>query len=357
MVDSIENVGAVCQEEGIDAHFAKGGEFEVARADYELATIQEMYDEYRSIGFGDQVRLLDKTEANDRIKIADSVGAFWFSGGASIQPARLARGLAEAVERHGGTIYEQTRVTDFTTGSKPSLITNRGTVNAKVIVLAGEAYLSQLPQTRRAIIPITSRIVITEPLSDAIWDEIGWKDRDVVGGFGLLGGYLNHTADQRLMFGAYRGFYPYHSKITDAIDRDEKVFKHARDAALTWFPMLKGVRFTHSWGGVLGMPRDHMPTMSFNRSTGVATGRGYTGEGVGTANLSGRVLADLITETDSDLTLLPMTSHQSPDWEPEPFRWAGVNFVFKSRLRYLRKVEQEGGYPSRKTLAQRLFDF
>jgi hypothetical protein len=69
------------------------------------------------------------------------------------------------------------------------------------------------------------------------------------------------------------------------------------------------------------------------------------------------VLADLITETDSELTRLPMTSHQSPDWEPEPFRWAGVNYVFKSRLRYLRKVEQEGGYPSRKTLAQRLFDF
>jgi glycine/D-amino acid oxidase-like deaminating enzyme len=357
MVDSIKNVGAVCREEGIDAHFAMGGEFEVARADYDLATIQGMYDEYRSIGFGDQVRLLDKNEANDRINIADSVGAFWFSGGASIQPARLARGLAEAVERRGGTIYEQTRVTDFTTGARPSLITNRGTVNAKVIVLAGEAYLSQLPKTRRAIIPITSRIVITEPLSDEIWNEIGWKDRDVVGGFGLLGGYLNHTADRRLMFGAYRGFYPYHSKITDAIDRDEKVFKHARHAALTWFPMLKGVRFTHSWGGVLGMPRDHMPTMSFNRSTGVATGRGYTGEGVGTANLSGRVLADLITETDSDLTNLPMTSHQSPEWEPEPFRWAGVNFVFKSRLRYLRKVEQEGGYPSRKTLAQRLFDF
>jgi glycine/D-amino acid oxidase-like deaminating enzyme len=357
MVKSLDNIGDVCREEGIDAHYHKGGEFEVARADYDLATIQGMYDEYRSIGFGDQVKLLDKDEANDRIRIADSVGAFWFSGGASIQPARLARGLAEAVERHGGTIYEQTRVTDYTTGSKPSLITERGIVNASVIVLAGEAYLSQLPKTRRAIIPITSRIVITEPLSDAVWDQIGWKDRDVVGGFGLLGGYLNHTADRRLMFGAYRGMYPYDSKITDAIDRDERVFAHARDAALTWFPMLKGMRFTHSWGGVLGMPRDHMPTMSYDRKTGVATGRGYTGEGVCTTNLSGRVLADLITETDSDLLKLPMVGHESPEWEREPFRWMGVNYVFKSRLRYLAKVERDGKYPSRKTLAQRLFDF
>ena len=357
MYDSVDNVGAVCEREGIDAHFQKGGEFEVARADRDLPALQEMYDEHRAIGLGDHYQLLDADQAMARINIAGTKGAFWNSEGASVQPARLARGLARAVERHGGTIYEQTRVTDFTTGARPSLITDRGNIDAKVIVLAGEAYLSQLPKTRRVIIPLTSHIVVTEPLSNEIWDQIGWRERDVVGGFGLHGGYLNHTADGRIAFGPYRGTYPYDSKITDAIDRDEDVFAHARKSALAWFPMLKGARFTHAWGGVFGMPRDRMPVMTYDRKTGIATGRGYTGEGVATANLSGRVLTDLILDRDTDLTRLPRTSHTADLWEREPIRWTGVTFVRKSRMKHLEKAEKTGDYPTRKSLAQRLFDY
>jgi hypothetical protein len=100
-----------------------------------------------------------------------------------------------------------------------------------------------------------------------------------------------------------------------------------------------------------------MPTMSFDKRTGIATGRGYTGDGVATTNLSGRVLSDLITEADTPLTTLPMTSHKSPEWEPEPFRWAGVTFVRHSRVRLLERVEREGGYPEKKTLGQRLYDY
>ena len=118
--------------------------------------------------------------------------------------------------------------------------------------------------------------------------------------------------------------------------------------------MLRGVRFTHSWGGVFGVPRDHMPVMTYDRRTGIATGRGYTGEGVATANLSGRVLADLITETDSPLTRLPMTGHRSRPWEPEPLRWMGVTFVTNARKRMIRQVEREGRYPERPSLDQRI---
>jgi glycine/D-amino acid oxidase-like deaminating enzyme len=121
--------------------------------------------------------------------------------------------------------------------------------------------------------------------------------------------------------------------------------------------MLANVRFTHSWGGVFGVPRDHMPVMSYDKMTGIATGRGYTGEGVATANLSGRVLADLITERDTDLTKLPMTTHKSPDWEPEPFRWMGAQFVMRSRRRLQHKIEREGRIPEKRSLAQRLWDF
>jgi glycine/D-amino acid oxidase-like deaminating enzyme len=359
MYDSVDDVGRVCELESIDAHFAKGGELEIARAAYDLPKLQEMYDEYRAIGLEDHYEMLDASQTEERIRVAGAVGSFWNKEGAAIQPARLARGLARAVERHGGTIYEQTEVTDYIPGPLPRLDTARGNISARAIVLAGEGYLATLPKLRRRIVPATSHIVLTEPLSDDLWQEIGWERREVVGGFGTTGAYLNHTADGRIAFGPYRGKVPFNSRITDALDRPEEVFEHGRQSALEWFPMLQkaDVRFTHSWGGVFGVPRDHMPIMRYDRKTGVGMGYGYSGEGVATANLSGRVLADLITERTTALTGLPMTRHQPLDWEPEPFRWTGYKIVRRARYQADAEVERTGQYPEKPSLGQRLWSF
>jgi glycine/D-amino acid oxidase-like deaminating enzyme len=355
MAESVDDVGRVSEEEGIDAHYAHGGELEVARADYDLPKLEEMYEGYRAIGLEDRVALLDAGQTNDRLRIAGAVGSFWNKDGAAVQPGRLVRGLARAVERHGGRIVEQTTVTDYA-GTPPRLFTDRGEVRARrAIVLAGEAYLSRLPKLHRHVIPMTSHIVITEPLSPEIWREIGWERREALGGFGSTGGYINHTADGRIAFGAYRARYPFNSRITDDLDCMEDIFEHARIAARTWFPALRLSDFTHAWGGVFGTPRDRMPTMGFNRRTGVALAFGYTGEGVATSNLSGRVLTDLITETDSILTRLPMASHQPVLWEPEPLRSIGVNLVRRSRYREIEEVERTGQYPERPSLATRIF--
>jgi hypothetical protein len=104
------------------------------------------------------------------------------------------------------------------------------------------------------------------------------------------------------------------------------------------------------------VPRDRMPTMGFNPCTGVALAFGYSGEGVATANLSGRVLTDLLTGTDSDLTRLPMTSHQPVPWEPEPLRSIGVNLVRRSRYKEIEQVERTGVYSEKPSLAARVFN-
>ena len=346
MAESVDNVGQVCAEEGIDAHYAHGGELEVARADYDLKKLEDMVDEYRAIGLEDRVALLDASQTAERIRIANAVGSFWNRDGAAIQPARLVRGLARAVERLGGRIVEQTTVTDYAGGPMPWLVSDRGVVRARrAIVLAGAAYLSRLDKPRRHVIPMTSHMVVTEPLPQAIWDEIGWERREVLGGFGTTGAYVNHTADGRIAFGAYRARYPFNSQISDDLDRREDIFEHARTAARTWWPILRDVKFTHAWGGVFGVPRDHMPTMGFNPRTRVALAYGYTGEGVATANLSGRVLTDLITESDTMLTRLPMASHKPRIWEPEPLRTIGVNIMRKTRYFENEEVERTGVYP------------
>lgn len=359
MYRSVDNVGEVCQAEGIDAHYRKSGTLEVARALHQLPPLEDHLAELEQLGLGEHYALLDQKQTDEIMRVRGTVGSFLNKEGATVQPARLARGLAHAVERHGATIYEQTRVTDYvprsSSSTNPRLVTQQGDVTARAVVLAGEAYLAWLPKLRRQIIPVTSHIVLTEPLGDDIWRQIGWEERQVVGGSGVMSGYLNKTLDGRIAFGPYRGVYPFGSRVTDSLDRQEAIFAHARAAALDWFPLLKGARFTHAWGGVFGIPRDRMPTMSYDRQSGIATARGYTGEGVATSNLSGRVLADLITESDTDLTRLPMTTHQAPDWEPEPLRWLGVTLVRRRLAAEQRKWERLGRYSDKPTLAQRIW--
>lgn len=351
---TVDEVGRIVAEEGIDCHYVKSGTLRLARGPHQLPLIERAYATYERLGLADGYRLLNAEQTSERIEVCNTLGALFSPDCAVIHPARLVRGLARAIERHGATIYEQTPVTDFVTGAAPRLITSRGDVRARTIVLAGESYLSQLAKLHRQLIPVYSLIVLTEPLSEDQWAQIGWEGRETVSSQRYSVDYLCRTRDGRIAFGG-RGA-PYHlgSRIEDAYDRHGPTHEMLKAMTREWFPMLKGIRFTHAWGGPLGMPRDWMPTMSYDPAQGVATARGYTGQGVATANLSGRVLADLILGVDSPLTHLPPVGHHSPEWEPEPLRWLGVRYVQRGFARVDHDAERTGQPPSGRTLAERL---
>jgi glycine/D-amino acid oxidase-like deaminating enzyme len=324
MVETVDDVGRVCAEEGIDAHYARGGALEVARGPHQLPSIQEHFAMLRELDLADDVRLLDETETAERICVTKALGALFNPACAAIHPGRLVRGLARAVERRGATIYEQTEVTGYRTGHLPALRTSSGEAKGRTLVLAGEAYLTRLRPLHRQLIPMYSLIVLTEPLSESDWAQIGWRHRECVSSTRYTVDYLQRTADGRILFGS-RGA-PYHlgSRIEDAYDHHHPTHDMIRRLVVEWFPMLRDIRFTHSWGGPVGMPRDWMTTVSFDKRRSIATARGYTGHGVSTSNLAGRTLTDLITGTESALTSLPVVDHRSPNWEPEPLRWLSV---------------------------------
>lgn len=354
MAGSVDEVARVAAAEGFDIHFLKGGGMTVARGRHQLPAVRDTHAEYVRLGLGDRVELLDKAETDARVKIAEVLGAVFYKDAASIHPGRLVRGLARAVERKGAKIYEQTEVTDFTPGAEPVLRTTRGDVRAKAIVLCGEAYLTQLRKTRRVLIPVYSLMTLTEPLSEADWTEIGWRNRECIDSARLTIEYISKTADGRILFGGRGAPYHFGSRIEDEFDRHAPTIRMFQDNVQNWFPMLKDVRFTHAWGGPLGAPRDFMTTMSFDPVQGIATARGYVGNGVATTNLAGRVLADLITGNKSELTELPCVNHHSPKWEPEPFRFIGVSYIQRAYRNIDLKAERTGIPPSGKTLAERL---
>jgi glycine/D-amino acid oxidase-like deaminating enzyme len=354
MIETVDEIERVLAVEGIDAQWARGGTLRLARGEHQRGSIEDAYRTAEALGLADHYQLLDARDVAQRVRVAGAVAGLFNDRGASIHPARLARGLARAVERRGATIYEQTPVLDYETGRTPRLMTPYGDVRAKTIVLAGEAYGQRLPKLRRTLVPMYSLIVLTEPLSDSDWAHIGWRNRELVASARLSVDYLNRTADGRILFGGRGAPYHLRSLIADRLDRHEPTHAMLRRMTREWFPMVRDVRFSHAWGGPLGMPRDWMPTTSYDAAAGVARAGGYTGSGVATANLFGRIVSDLIAGEVTPLTQLPTVNHHSPRWEPEPLRWMGIRYAQEGMARLDRETERTGNAPSGRTLVERL---
>jgi glycine/D-amino acid oxidase-like deaminating enzyme len=302
----------------------------------------------RLYGFGPQdVRLLSADEAGELGGASDVLGGVFTPHCAAIHPARLARGLADVVRSRGVDIYERTTVERIEPGR---LITSGGVVTARYVIRATEGYTSALPGLARAVAPVYSLVIATEPVGKAVWERVGLSSRPTFCDLRHLIIYGQRTADGRLVFGG-RGA-PYHlgSAVRPSFDRVPAVFSDLRRTLVELFPAMSDAAITHAWGGPLGVTRDWCASVGLDASTGVGWAGGYVGDGLSTTNLAGRTLADLITGTDSELTRLPWVGHKSPAWEHEPLRWLGINAGLRV-MTWADHAEARTGRPSRAAAA------
>jgi glycine/D-amino acid oxidase-like deaminating enzyme len=320
---TVDEVLETADAENIDAQAHKGGTITLARSPAQLRRARAEVEAARAWGRGaDDVRLLDAEQADARLRATRVLGATFTPDCAVLHPSRLVRGLARAVERRGGRIYEHTRVREI----RPrQALTEHGVVGAGTVVRATEGYTVSLRGMRRDVAPVYSLVIATEPLSGPVWERIGLRERESFTDHRNLIVYGQRTADDRLVFGGRGAPYHFGSRIRPGYDRETRVFAMLRRTLVDMFPVLAAARFTHAWGGALGIPRDWVASVGLDRDTGTGWAGGYVGDGVATTNLAGRTMRDLVLERDTDLTRLPWVGHRSRRWEPEPLRWLGVN--------------------------------
>jgi glycine/D-amino acid oxidase-like deaminating enzyme len=342
MTATVDEVGRAAAEEGIDCHFAKGGTVVLARNAAQWSRAQEEVVEARALGV--DLDLLGPDEARARCGATDVLGATYTPHCAAIHPARLARGLARAVERRGVRILERTRATAIAPGR---VETAQGVVRAGIVVRATEGYTRTLRGHRRTLVPVYSLMVATEPLPESFWARAGLAARETFSDHRHLIIYGQRTADGRLAFGGRGAPYHFGSSVRPGFDAEPRVHAELARVVRALFPHIGEPRITHRWGGPLGVARDWTASVGLDRVRGLAWAGGYVGDGVGTSNLAGRTLADLITGTASDLVTLPWVGHRSPTWVPEPLRWIGIN----AGLRIMGSadgVESRTGRPARR---------
>ncbi|MFE9653014.1 NAD(P)/FAD-dependent oxidoreductase [Micromonospora sp. NPDC006431] len=349
MHETVREIGRVVAAEGIDCDWRAAGTVVLARTEVQLDRARAAVAEAREHGLADDdLVLLDAAAATARCRAEGVLGGTYTPHCAAVHPAKLVRGLARAVERRGVRIFERTRVTAVRPGAA---VTPAGVVRAPVVVRATEGFTPGLPGQRRAVAPVYSLMVATEPLPAETWAKIGLAERETFSDFRHVIIYGQRTADGRLAFGGRGAPYHFGSRVRPDYDREPRVFAALRRVLGELFPVLgPAAPISHTWGGPLGVARDWTASVGLDRATGLAWAGGYVGDGVGTSNLAGRTLADLIRGEASELTELPWVNHRSPRWEPEPLRWLAVNAGLKLMFS-ADEAELRTGRPSRRAAA------
>ncbi len=316
VIDAVDEIGRVAEAESISCGYAKGGWIRVARNAAQEKRMRAEFADGKGHG-----QLLEPDKARSYLNATGVRAGVYSPDCAAIDPARLVRGLADACERLGVTIVEGTSATSIEDGR---VHTTRGTVTADSIIRSTEAYTRDLKGGRRALLPVYSLMVATEPLPETVFDEIGLNGRPTFSDDRFMVIYGQRTEDNRLAFGGRGVPYLFGSAISRSGEIHDGSHALLRQTLIEMLPVLRDYRFTHRWGGVLGIPRDWVPSLSFDRRTGCGVLGGYVGEGVAAANLAGRTMADLIAAQDTERTSYPWVGHVARQWEPEPFRWLGV---------------------------------
>ena len=334
----------------IDAHNVpappRGGMVYLARSEPQGERLRSEVAEFADFGLGDDdYRWLDSQSATRLVGASNVRGALYSPHCAAIQPRSVVDALAAECLSRGVDIHEHTRVESI---EPRRLHTHHGEVRAQFVVRATEAFTPALAgraNERRAVAPIFSLVVATEPLTAEQWNEIGLASYPCFADGRRAVIYGQRTLDNRLVFGGRGAPYHFGSRTAPRIhfgsrtaprihfgSRTARTFdQHGRThraiVATLWelFPSLVGTPITHTWGGAVAVARDWYPRVSFDPTTGIATAGGYAGDGVTLSYLAGHTVADLLLGRDTDRTQAPFAQHSPRAWEHEPVRWLGIN--------------------------------
>ena len=323
---TVEEVGTVVAREAIECDWHHGGTLTVAQSDIQLQRLRaQAAAERRTLGEDLAWQVLDADELAARVHVSDGRGALYTPHCARVQPARLVDGLAAAAERAGAVIFESSAVSTI----EPALaVTAGGTVRARYVLRAVEGYTADLKGEHRALLPMNSSMIVTEPLDQATWNQIGWDGAETVLDGSHLYTYSQRTADGRIAIGGRGVPYRFGSRTDREGPVPERTVHELEARLASLFPALRGAPVARAWHGILGVSRDWCPTVSVDPVTGLGYAGGYAGEGVAASNLAARTLRDLVLGRDTELTRLPWVGNPPRDWEPEPLRFIGARGIY-----------------------------
>jgi glycine/D-amino acid oxidase-like deaminating enzyme len=321
-LDAIERA---VTDHGIECDFVRSGSLSVATTSHQ---VEDLLDEQQSAtDVGHQVTLLDENALRMRVRSPLFGGALLDPDSAIVEPARLAWGLRAACLRHGVRIAEGTwvrRLRPASDGPGVVVTTSGGQVAARQVMLATNASRPLLRRLRLMTVPVYDYALMTEPLTEAQREEIGWHGREGISDRTNQFHYFRTTQDGRILWGGYDAIYHFASRQRPAYEQRPETFSLLARNFFETFPQLEGLRFTHQWGGVIDTCTRFTAFHGTAYAGRVAYALGFTGLGVGATRFAAEVALDQLSGLDTERTRLRMVREKPVPFPPEPARWAGI---------------------------------
>lgn len=327
---------------GFDCELELSGRLYVALTEGQLDEARRMVDTAELIG-SRGYRLLSAEETRRELNSPLYVGGVFAPDGGTVHPIKLIDGLKREAERRGVKFFENTRVQSMKfDGSGATAHTQAGSLAARKIILATSAYTHLiLPSVLHRFIPLYDYMTVSEPLTADQLAAIGWKNRQGVTDGRAFFNYYRLTRDNRIVWGTSEAMYYRPNRVDDACDFSQYHDRSLRESFSRHFPALDGLRFPYSWGGAICATTRLTPFFGERERGRLLYGLGFTGHGIGSTRLAGKILAHMALGIASPLMDLTIVRRRPFPYPPEPFRSLAVNAVTHA----LRRVDA-GGNPS-----------
>ncbi|GII91459.1 NAD(P)/FAD-dependent oxidoreductase [Sinosporangium siamense] len=325
--ENLDEIEASLARHDIRCGFERTGELHVATEEWQLDSMAEHEDLARELG--QDLVVLDAAQVRAEVDSPTYVGGHWDrSGGAMLDPAGLAWGLREACLSLGVRIYERTPVRSLRDdGEQIELRTPHGSVRAARVALGTGVFPPLLRRLKHFLVPVYDYALMTEPLSAAQLDRVGWHNRQGIGDSANQFHYYRLTEDNRILWGGYDAVYYNGGAIRPEYDQRDETFVTLARHFYTTFPQLDDVRFTHRWGGVIDTCSRFSAFYGTAHEGRLAYAVGYTGMGVGATRFGANVMLDMLSGESTERTRLQMVKDKPVPFPPEPVRSGVIQFT------------------------------
>lgn len=328
---------AFLAEQEIDCDYEPTGRLMVALTPAHLDEMRRTVETARRLGL-DTFHLLDREAVQAEVRSPLYLGGVRVTGGGILDPVKLVDGLRDAAERQGVRVFEHSRVASVEpAGARTRVRAEAGEMVARRVVLATSAYTHHLlPSVTRRFIPLYDYILVSDPLTPPEREAIGWRGRQGITDGRTFFNYYRLTADDRILWGTSEAAYYSDNRVDPSCDHSPAHYAALRESFRRHFPALSTLQFPYQWGGPICSTTRMTPY--FGRALGgrVCYGLGYTGHGLGTTRLGGRILAHMALDRPSELLDLSLVRNKPFPYPPEPLRSWSVKAVTQA----LRRVDE-----------------